>query len=94
MLMGRDPTCPCNGFGRRAVRAVEDRRAPLVARARALPAAPRQLLGSVLVALTIVVVVIVVVVAAIGHGTGANPNDDSGGGGGKGGKVEHSDGGG
>jgi hypothetical protein len=48
----------------------------------------RQLLGSILVALTIVVVVIVVVVASIGSGTGQNRNDDSGGRGSKGGTVE------
>ena len=40
----------------------------------------QQLLGSILVALTIVVVVVVVVLASIGHGTGENRNDDSGGG--------------
>jgi hypothetical protein len=46
----------------------------------------RQLLGSILVALTIVAVVIALVVASIGRGTGENRNDDSGGG--KGDTVE------
>jgi hypothetical protein len=50
----------------------------------------RQLLGSILVALTIVVVVIVLVVASIGRGTGENRNDDSRGG--TGGKVERKSG--
>jgi type II secretory pathway pseudopilin PulG len=40
----------------------------------------RQLLGSILVALTIVAIVIVIVVAKLGTGTGENRNDDSGGG--------------
>jgi hypothetical protein len=40
----------------------------------------RQLLGSILVALTIVAGVVVIVVATLGTGTGENRNDDSGGG--------------